>query len=152
MSESSGLDWQVSSVPGHRRSGVRRDRHGRGSRGVLLLPMVPRYRSRRSVFDDLVIYQVRELVRSWPALAQVEYCVEDVPPSDPAPWESQGVVLGRAFPADHASKLPARVVIYRHPCRQRAADLHELRDFVRAVLVEQSAQILGRRPDELDPH
>src|SRR5674476_418568 len=41
-------------------------------------------------------------------LGDLEFAVEDVPPSDPAPWESSEVPLGRLFAAQ--GKMPARIV------------------------------------------
>ena len=63
------IRWDVSSGPRLRRAYVRRDRHGRGNRGVLVPAMLPRYRTRRETFDELVIQEVRSLVAVCPELA-----------------------------------------------------------------------------------
>ena len=76
--------------------------------------------------------------------------VEDVPPSDPAPWE-HGVVLGRGFAARPRAGLPSRIVIYRRPVASRAQGDAELAELVRRVVVEQVALMLGRGPEEIDP-
>jgi predicted Zn-dependent protease with MMP-like domain len=47
--------------------------------------------------------------------------------------------------------MPARIVVYRRPVETRALDEGDLADLVRDVLVEQVAQLLGRRPEEVDP-
>jgi hypothetical protein len=66
------------------------------------------------VFDDLVLDVAESLDRRWgKALNGTQFAVEDVPPSDPAPWEDGGVPLGRYFPAEAGQ--PARVVVYRRP-------------------------------------
>ncbi|NYD85209.1 metallopeptidase family protein [Cellulomonas oligotrophica] len=128
----------------------RRDRRGRGPRGPLLPMSTPGYRTRAERFDDLVLDAVEELEQRWSAqLAGTEFAVEDVPPSNPAPWERGGVPLGRCFPAD--AGLPHRVVVYRRPVEQRAADPADLADLVRDVVVEQVAHLLGRSPDDVDP-
>lgn len=129
----------------------RRDRRGRGIRGPLLPPGMPAHRTRAERFDDLVLDAVEALQRRWSAqLSRTEFAVEDVPPSDPAPWESDGVPLGRCFPAE--SGQPARVVVYRRPLEARAADLEDLADLVRDVVVEQVAALLARAPEDIDPH
>ena len=128
----------------------RRDRHGRGLRGPLLPPILPAWRTRAELFDELVTSAADDLARDWPQVARIQFAVEEVPPSDPAPWE-RGAVLGRGFAAEPRAGLPARVVVYRRPVTSRTADEEELADLVRRVVVEQVALMLGRRPEEIDP-
>ncbi|WP_081448055.1 metallopeptidase family protein [Sanguibacter keddieii] len=131
--------------------GSRRDRRGRGMRGPLLPMSVPAHRTRAERFDEHVLATVQRLEAAWGReLAGTEFAVEDVPPSDPAPWEHGGVPMGRYFPAE--SGQPDRILVYRRPVESRAADAGDLVDLVRDVLVEQVAHMLGRRPDEIDPH
>jgi predicted Zn-dependent protease with MMP-like domain len=69
----------------------RRDRHGRGLRGILAPPDVPLHRTRAERFDDLVLQAVARLEPRWEAhLAGVEFAVEEIPPvgdvaSEPVP-------------------------------------------------------------------
>ncbi len=120
-------------------------------RGILVPPGLPGYRTRADRFDDLVLSTVELLERRWARqLVGTEFAVEDVPPSDPAPWERGGVPLGRYFAAD--AGMPARIVIYRRPVETRAFDSADLADLVRDVVVEQVAHMLARSPDEVDPH
>lgn len=81
--------------------------------------------------------------RTW---GRVEFGVETVPPSEPAPWEP-GVPLARLFPADQGQS--ARIVVYRRPLELRAED-DDLHALIRDVLAENVAHILGRRPEEID--
>jgi predicted Zn-dependent protease with MMP-like domain len=128
----------------------RRDRRGRGPRGPLLPSSLPAYRTRAERFDDLVLAAVERLEKRWSRqLDGAEFAVEDVPPSQPAPWEHGGVPLGRYFPAD--AGLAPRIVVYRRPVETRALDAEELEDLVRDVVVEQVAHLLARSPDEVDP-
>ncbi|WP_308121781.1 metallopeptidase family protein [Actinotalea ferrariae] len=128
----------------------RRDRRGRGLRGPLMPTSLPGYRSRAERFDDHVLAAVERLERRWAAqLEGTEFAVEDVPPSNPAPWEHGGVPLGRCFPAD--AGMPARIVVYRRPLETRAVDEADLADLVRDVLVEQVAHLLARAPEDVDP-
>lgn len=135
-----------------RRGGRRRDRRGRGLRGPLLPPVLPAARTRAERFDDEVLTAVERLERRLgEALDGVEFGVEEVPPSGPAPWEAGEVPLGRYFPADSSAGLSHRVVLYRRPIESRAEDPRELRDLVRDVVVEQVAHLLSRKPEEIDP-
>lgn len=128
----------------------RRDRRGRGLRGPLLPPSAPANRTRAERFDDVVVDAVESVERRWATqLRGTEFAVEDVPPSDPAPWEEGGVPLGRCFPAD--SGRPPRVVVYRRPVEARAIDPEDLEDLVHDVVVEQVAHLLARSPEEIDP-
>jgi predicted Zn-dependent protease with MMP-like domain len=81
-----------------RPAGVRRrDRHGRGLRGVLAPPDVPLHRTRAERFDDLVLQAVARLEPRWEAhLAGVEFAVEEIPPADEA--VSGAVPLARLEP------------------------------------------------------
>ncbi|WP_123813313.1 metallopeptidase family protein [Myceligenerans xiligouense] len=129
----------------------RRDRRGRGLRGPLFPPGSPAHRTRAEAFDDLVLDVAQSLDRRWgKALGGTQFAVEDVPPSDPAPWEAGGVPLGRSFPAEAGQ--PARVVAYRRPIEARSHDEDDLADLVRDVVVEQVAHLLARAPEEIDPH
>lgn len=80
----------------------------------------------------------------------VEFAVEEVPPSAPAPWERGAVPLARYFPADGAAGLSHRIVVYRRPIVARVDDAADLAALVRDVLVEQLAHMLGREPEDID--
>nr|WP_109474214.1 metallopeptidase family protein [Ornithinimicrobium cavernae] len=132
--------------PGRGTGTRRRDRRGRGLRGPLAWPPVPAMTSRSARFDDLVLDAVQVIERRLGReLTDLEIAVEDVPPTDPAPWES-GIALGRLFPAE--GSLPARVVVYRRPVEARAQE-DDLGTLVHEVLAEQIATMLGLDPDDL---
>jgi len=98
-----------------------------------------------------VLDTVDTLERRWAReLDGVEFAVEDVPPSDPAPWEHGEIPLGRFFPAQ--GTLPPRVVVYRRPVETRASDAREVNALVHDVVVEQVAHLLGLTPEQVDPH
>ncbi len=103
--------------------------------------------SRAQRFEEMVLDAASSVERALGRdLDDLEIAVEDVPPSDPAPWE-HSVPLGRLFPADggHA----ARVVLYRRPLETRATTAEELSSMVHEVLAEQVASMLGLDPDDL---
>jgi predicted Zn-dependent protease with MMP-like domain len=110
---------------------------------------VPAARTRAERFDDVVLDAVERLERRWrDELAPLEFAVEDVPPTDPSPWEHGEVPLGRFFPAERG--LPPRVVVYRRPVETRT-DEADLPALVHDVVVEQVAHALGLEPERIDP-
>lgn len=101
------------------------------------------------MFDELVLDAVEGLERRWTKeLDGVEFGVEDVPPSDPSPWEDGEVPLGRLFPAE--GELPPRIVVYRRPVETRADDQQDVAALAHDVVVEQVAHLLGLPPEQVD--
>ncbi|MDK8098924.1 MAG: metallopeptidase family protein [Winkia neuii] len=129
---------------------IRRDRHGRGRRGILLSPQLPGALTRAQLFDRAVVANARSLAAGFPTISDWEFAVEDVPPSDPAPWERQIPVLARTFTGSRGSGLKPRVVLYRIPLSSRASNQKELTKLIRLVLVDQIASTLSIPPDEVD--
>lgn len=109
-------------------------------------PPLPLMVSRGSRFDELVLDAANLVERRLGQQLDLELAVEEVPPSDPAPWE-HGVSLGRLFPAERG--LRARLVLYRRPIAQRSHDEVELAALIHEVVVEQVARMLGRDPEDL---
>ena len=106
--------------------------------------------TRSERFDDLVIDAATRLEESWgKPFHPVEFGVEDVPPSDPAPWEHSEVPLGRLFGAE--GRMPARIVIYRRPVETRVSDRRDVAALVADIVTEQVASLLGVAPEDLDP-
>lgn len=128
---------------------TRRDRRGRGIRGLMFPPFHPAYRTRRELFDEAVVSYVTRLEATWGQdLHGTEFAVEEVPPSDPSPWERGGVALGRYFPA--VSGQPSRIVIYRRPIEVRAENREELGAMIRDIIIENVAFMLSKSPLEID--
>jgi hypothetical protein len=145
-------------TPPHRRV-TRRDRRGRGVRGVVAPAAVPMSRSRSARFDDLVLDAVEELEAHWAAeLAGVEFAVEEVPPVSPRAADfgpdvviDRGVALGRLFREGVGDVHAAVVVVYRRPVEARAVDGEDRGELVFMVVAELVAELLGRDLDEIDP-
>jgi predicted Zn-dependent protease with MMP-like domain len=128
----------------------RRERHGRGLRGVLMPPRMPANRSPAERFDATATAAMETLRQAFPAqLRWLELAVRDVPPSDPAPWENHGVQLGRLYPGTRSD--PPRIVLYRRPVMSRASTRDELEILVRQVLSEQVGSLLAMAPEDVDP-
>jgi predicted Zn-dependent protease with MMP-like domain len=136
----------------------RRDRHGRGLRGLLVPMDVPLYRSRSERFDDLVLLAVSQLEPRWEAeLSGVEFAVEEIPSADLASDDPEPVPLARLEPGsadvgspEHPAR-PARIVVYRRPLMARADGDDELGELVLDVVVEEFALLLGLDPQVVDP-
>lgn len=113
-------------------------------------PPVPAMATRAQQFDGLVLDAASRLEhQAGNAFGDIEFAVENVPPSDPAPWESSDVPLGRLFAAQ--GKMRPRIVVYRRPVETRATDARELAALINDVVVEQVASLLGVDPRDLDP-
>lgn len=137
-------------LPGARRRPRRRDRHGRGLRGDLIPSHLPGYLTRRERFDDTVADVAAVIVERFPRqLAHLRVLVEEVPSSDPAPWDEPTVTLGRTAPATR--EHPPTVILYRRPIETRCAHPEERELAIRQVLSEQIASLLGLRPEQVDP-
>ena len=106
--------------------------------------------SRREEFDDLVLDAADRVRRHLGTrYAGTEFAVQEVPPTDPAPWEDQTPPLGRLLRA--TNRRQDRVVVYRRPVEARALDADDLVLIVREVVTQQVAALLGVPPEELDP-
>lgn len=135
----------------------RRDRHGRGLRGVLAPPGVPLHRSRAERFDDLILQAVARLEVRWEAqLSGVEFAVEEIPRADllrtgPSEVPLTRLDIGSPTADSSESGHPPRIVVYRRPLAARADNDDELGDLVFEVIVEEFARLLGIDPEDVDP-
>ncbi|HST47416.1 metallopeptidase family protein [Jatrophihabitans sp.] len=145
-----------------RRPGRRRDRHGRGLRGMLAPRPVPIAHSRGDAFDAMVLHAVDHLQpRLAEQLAQVEFAVEDVPDVshrgtadydfDSDILDDNAVPLSRLYRNGVAGINVPVIVVYRRPLESRASQSEDLADLVHDVVVEQVARLLGRSTEEIDP-
>ncbi|MGG5171986.1 metallopeptidase family protein [Pseudarthrobacter sp. J1738] len=130
----------------------RRNRHGRGLRGELLLPTLPGYRSRSERFDEYVMDSAQQLHElRGPALNGVLFAVDEIPPGleelvalrRPAP-------MGSYRPA--SDDEPATITVYRRVVEHACTSREELQDLVHDVVVERTADMLGIAPESLDPY
>ncbi len=129
----------------------RRNRHGRGLRGELMLPALPGYRTRSDRFDDFVLDSAQRLHDIWgKPLDGVRFAVEEIPPG------LEGLVAEGA-PAPMGSYAPATaadgpvITLYRRVVEQACGTREELQDLVHDVVVERTAEMLGVPPESLDP-
>lgn len=142
---------------------VRNDRHGRGPRGVLL-PDLPRHKSRSQQFDAAVIDAYEPIVERFEEqLASLDVAVDVVPRMrldvgykqwpDDVVADGQ-VPLGRLVPAGVDSKgrpTRPRIIIFRRPVEIRAQGAAALREQLHVILVRLVAVYLNVSPEMIDP-
>lgn len=126
----------------------RKDRHGRKTTGNVFFPSLPGWKTRREVFDQQVALIVEQMSMKCAAVSSIEFAVEEVPPSGPAPWEEHDVCLARVFPRDRTRHLNDRIVIYRQAVLHRCTPLEET-DFIRLLVAERISHLLVISPEEL---
>lgn len=155
----------LSSAPGdsplHLRTG--RDRHGRGTQGPLLPVGVPRYRTRSSAFDQLVLEMYAPLHNAYATqLSGVDLAVDTIPRMRlradmmvlPDEVIADGPVpLGRVLPAGvdrHGQPTRPRLVVFRRPIERRAKTAEEQSELINWVLTALVANYLNLDPRDIN--
>jgi len=147
-----------------RRSPRRRDRRGRGLRGLLYPASVPATRTRAERFDAMVLEALEPIELRWGSeLADLDLAVDEVPEveetsPDEVVWGTgvladTGVPLAQLVPAGlgpDGQPSRARIVLYRRPLEARARGGADLSDLLHEVLVEQVAEYLNIEPDAVE--
>jgi predicted Zn-dependent protease with MMP-like domain len=148
-SSASGQKAQILGSRGFRQR--RRNRHGRGLRGELMLPTLPGYRTRSERFDELVLDSAQRLHDIWgKPLDGVRFAVDEIPPGlEQLVAESAPAPMGSYEPATE-DEGPV-ITVYRRVVEQACGSREELQDLVHDVVVEHTAEMLGVAPETLDP-
>ncbi|MDN5746966.1 MAG: metallopeptidase family protein [Pseudonocardia sp.] len=147
-----------------RRSPRRRDRRGRGLRGLLYPTTTPAALTRAERFDALVLDALEPIELRWGSeLIDLDVAVDEVPEVEQTSPEGltwgtgvladEGVPLAQLVPAGvDPDGIPsrARIVVYRRPLEARANGGADLADLLHEVLVEQVAEYLNIEPDAID--
>lgn len=143
---------------------ARRDRHGRGTRGPLIPHAVPRFRSRKELFDAAVLEAYSDIhTRYSSQLAYLDIAVDTIPRmrlrSDiidlPEEIAADGPVpLGRLISAGvdaQGNPTRSRLVIFRMPIEQRVNNTYERVELLKTILTYLVANYLNIRPEDIDP-
>ena len=126
----------------------RRNRHGRGLRGELMLPTLPGYRTRSDRFDDFVLDSAQRLHDIWgKPLDGVRFAVDEIPPGLEQLVADRTPAPMGAFTAEDGPVI----TLYRRVVEQACGTRDELQDLVHDVVVEYTAEMLGVPPESLDP-
>ncbi len=109
-------------------------------------PGVPTDRER---FDKVVLAVVDEIEARWQdRLGLLEYAVEDAP-QVPDDWTDPTVPLSSLVRG--SGGRATRLVLFRRPLEHRSESRADLHALVLTVVVEQVAELLGLRPEDVDP-
>lgn len=146
------------------RSPRRRDRRGRGLRGLLYPSTIPAAKTRAERFDAMVLEALEPIEQRWGAeLTELDLAVDEVPEVDETSpdevvWQAGvladvGVPLAQLVPAGvdpEGQPSRARIVLYRRPLEARARGGADLTELLHEVLVEQVAEYLNIEPDAVE--
>lgn len=129
----------------------RRNRHGRGLRGDIMLATLPGHRTRAERFDDFVMDSAERLQDMWgKQLDGVLFAVDEIPPKlERLVAQGETAPMGSYTPAS-GGEAPM-ITIYRRVVEQATQGREELQDLVHDVVVEYTAEMLGVAPETLDP-
>lgn len=144
-------------------SRVRNDPRGHGLRGVLL-PDLPRYKTRSQRFDDAVLNAYEPLFEQFrEELGSLDVAVDIVPRMrlehgsrvwpDDVVADSQ-VPLGRLVPAGvdrQGQPTRPRLIIFRRPVELRTSSAADVENMLKHVVVRLVAVHLNTLPETLDP-
>ncbi|WP_458107104.1 metallopeptidase family protein [Arthrobacter sp. R3-55] len=129
----------------------RRNRHGRGLRGELMLPSLPGFRTRAERFDDMVLDSAERLQDMWgQQLDGVLFAVDEIPPNLEQLVAQGGPAPLGAYTPGGRGEAPM-ITVYRRVVEQGSNTREELQDLVHDVVVEYTAEMLGVPPETLDP-
>lgn len=110
---------------------------------------VPIARTRRELFDAVVLGGVHRLEERWhDELGLIEFAVEETP-MVPEDWDTDTVPLASLVRG--SGSTPTRLVVFRRPVELRCETRADLEAMVLTVLVEQVSELLGLPPEEIDP-
>ncbi|WP_296110278.1 metallopeptidase family protein [uncultured Corynebacterium sp.] len=142
---------------------MRQDPRGRGIRGILL-PEVPRNKSRSERFDDAVLDAFEPILERFDAeLSSLDVAVDVVPrmrlSTGYRQWPEDVVAdgqvpLGRLVTAgvdNTGAPTRPRIIIFRRPVESRATSARELQDILRMIIVRLVACYLNVSPTQIDP-
>ncbi len=144
---------------------TRRRWRGRETRGPLLPPTVPGWRTRAERFDMAVLEAYEPIEQRWKQrLTALDVAVDEIPriaakDPDSVQWPPEVVAdgpipLARLIPAGvdvRGNPTRARILLFRKPIEQRANDSTELGDLLHEILVAQVATYLDVEPTVIDP-
>lgn len=110
---------------------------------------VPRNRTPKADFDDIVLGVVERIEERWAdQLGLIEFAVEETPllPDD---WAGDTVPLATLVRGSGAD--PTRLVLFRRPIDLRSESRGDLAALVLTVVVEELSDLLGVPPEEIEP-
>ena len=143
----------------------RADRRGRGPRGPIIPPQVPRYCTRASAFDENALEAFARIDATFhDELGDLDLAVEMVPrmrlKAGATLWPDSvaadgPIPLGRVLPASFdkwGTPIRPRIVLFRKPIEERCEDEMQMQRLLHAILSKLVAYHLNVEPQLIDPH
>lgn len=132
----------------------KRNRHGRGRRGPLLLAPLPGARTRADRFEDLLIESAERLADRWgDRVTSIDFRIMLVPGSRVLQdAQSAGTRIPWATNRSARQQRPARITLYRRTIEQACVHAPELLpELIHISIVEQLADLWAMDPQSIDP-
>ena len=142
----------------------RAERHGRGIRGPILPPEVPRWTSRPAEFDQAVLDAYAPIHEQWSEeLEHLDIALDTVPRMRSRQlttvWPDEvvadgAVPLGRLIPAgvdDDGRPTRPRIVVFRRPIEMRTQNMTERSELLHYIIGKLVATYLNVEPRMIDP-
>ncbi|MEJ4112011.1 metallopeptidase family protein [Corynebacterium kroppenstedtii] len=142
----------------------RAERRGRGIRGPILPPEVPRWTSRPAEFDQAVLDAYAPIHEQWSdELDHLDIALDTVPRMRSrhitSEWPDEvvadgAVPLGRLIPAgvdDDGRPTRPRIVVFRRPIEMRTHNVAERSDLLHYIIVKLVATYLNVETRTIDP-
>lgn len=139
-------------------------RHGRGPRGPIIPPQVPRYCTRAAAFDENALEAFARIDATFhDELSDLDLAVDIVPRmqlKEGAMWPESvaadgPVPLGRVLPASfdaHGTPIRPRIMLFRKPIEERCDDELHMQQLLHAILSKLVAYHLNVEPQLIDPN
>lgn len=132
----------------------KRNRHGRGRRGPLLLAPLPGARTRADRFEDLLIESAERLADRWgDKVTSIDFRIMVVPSAKVLQTaQSAGTRVPWATNRSARPQRPARITLYRRSIEHACVHAPELLpELIHICIVEQLADLWAMDPQAIDP-
>lgn len=132
----------------------KRNRHGRGRRGPLLLAPLPGSRTRAERFEDLLVESAERLADRWgERVTAIDFRIMMVPAAKVLERaRAAGTRVPWATSRSARPGRPERITLYRRPIEEACGHGPELLpEMVHMAIVEQLADLWAMDPQAIDP-
>ncbi|ASN40226.1 MAG: metallopeptidase family protein [Paeniglutamicibacter terrestris] len=132
----------------------KRNRHGRGRRGPMLMAPLPGARTRAERFEDLLVESAERLADRWgDRVTRIDFRILQAPAAKVITRaEAAGIRVPWATSRSARRGEPERITLYRRPIEEashQGTDL--LPELIHFSIVEQLAELWAMDPQAVDP-
>ncbi|MFL4473431.1 metallopeptidase family protein [Paeniglutamicibacter sp. MACA_103] len=132
----------------------KRNRHGRGRRGPMIMAPLPGARTRSERFEDLIVESAERLADRWgDRVTSIDFRIMLVPNAKVlARAQAAGTRVPWATNRSARPGRPDRITLYRRPIEEACVRGPELLpELVHMSIVEQLADLWAMDPQSIDP-